>query len=349
MGNKLKKLLDQKDNGLALNIRFKNPDDRAEFVEALERIGETGQPQKVPVPQFLEIKKKNGDYQYPLKKVDDIVDMDVIPSPDIISFPILVDGIQEKYELIRTRTSDGVYLNSANSSVINVRLELIVSEKNVNFTYSSHPSKAKSMEELVMEYKRFLALIDKLFNKNVLDEKIEDVKNFFSYSLNKYQHAMELCDVLGINLTPEMMLSETDEECLIEKMNLLLVKRSVIRQNDKLNHIEMANVDSIEKGQQLFATYLQKAFLDIFGHHKELYTVNCIFGAEILNIERDSNGHNVVYFKDSESKPMYRAYSVFLSLKDAEEEMKSIINKRENYENALSWSEQLKKLLEPSS
>lgn len=43
---------------------------------------------------------------------------------------------------------------------------------------------------------------------------------------------------------------------------------------------------------------------------------------------------------------MYRAYSAFLDKESAEKEMSNIMQKREQYENAISLTDQLRELLQ---
>ena len=346
MGNKLKKMLDQKDNGLAFTLNFKNIEDRSNFISAIDKIGETGQPQKVPTPQSMEMKKTKGDYQYPFENMENIVDMVVYPCQDLVNFPIWVDGESDSYSFFRTKTNDTVFLNATNPKVIDVKLEFTAKENYMNFNYTSHPGNAKSIDELILEYKRFLSLIDLLFRKEVMAEKIEDMKRYFKNSLKAYIRAKELGRALEIEISPKMLIEEDDKDYLIEKIYLLFVKRAVIRQNDKLNHIEMADVTDIKIGQELFATYYQTIDLELFGNHKTIYTVNCIFAAEIQRVEAQQGGNNIVYFKDSESNPMYRAYTAYLDKKAAEEEIGNIMKRREQYEKAVNWMDQLRDLLQ---
>lgn len=346
MGNKLKKMLNQKDNGFAATLNFKKQEDREKFISAVNKSWETGESQKVPNPQSMELKKTKGEYQYPFENMENIMDMMVYPSSDWIDFPVWVDGVSEKYSFLRTTINNTVLLNAANPKVIDVKLEFNAKENSMNFYYTSHPSNADSMDELIKEYKRFLALMDLLFKKGVTCEKLEDIKKYFNYSLKAYIRAEEISKVLEIDLTPKMVMEEDDTECVIGKIYLLLVNRSIIRQDDKLNHIEMADVANVEIGQKLFATYCQTMNLEIFGEHRVIYTVNCIFGAEIQRVESQKDGNNIVYFKDSEMNPMYRAYSAFLDENDAQEEVENIMKKREQYEKAVRWMDQLRELLQ---
>jgi hypothetical protein len=345
MGNKLKEMLDKKNIGLAFTLNFKNQTDRTDFINAINKIQETGQPQKVPIPESMEMKKTVCDYQYPYDNIENIVGMAVYPSQNLVQIPIWVDKIPDNYTFFRTKNNDTLTLNSVNPKIIDVKLDLNIIDNNLNFTYTSHPGNAETIDELIHEYKRLLALIDSLFQKQKTLEKLEDIKNYYKNSLNAMIRAKELSEVLKIDINPQTLIDENDNEHLIEKMYLLLVKNSIIRQNNKLNHIEMANVENIDIGQELFATYCQHGDLEIFGVHRDIYTVNCIFGAIIQRFETKENGNSIVYFKDSEKNPMYRAYSAFTDEKAAEMELKRIPEKREQYENADNWLAQLKDLL----
>lgn len=346
MGNKLKKMLESKDNGISFTLNFRNIEDRTDFINIINSIEKTGISQKVPTPQSMEMKKTKGDYQYPYEKIENIKDMWIYPSRGIVVFPIIVDGIQEKYSFARFETNGIVTLKNVKSEVVDVKMELNSKDNTVSFTHTSHPGNAASIDELISEYKRFLALTEFVFQKNAVDEKLEDTKKYFKYSLKAYIRIKELCEVLQIKSTPKMIVDEDDKDFLIEKLYLLLIKKAIIRQNDKLNNIEIVDIDNIEIGKKLFATYCQSAELEIYENHKEIYIVSCIFGAEISNVEIKENGKNTVYFKESEKYPMYRAYSAFLDKESAEKEMSNIMQKREQYENAISLTDQLRELLQ---
>lgn len=345
MGNKLKKMLDKNDNGFVVTMHFKNQEDRQSFINAINKVGETGQHQAIPNPKSLELKKSNGDYNYPFINMNNIMDMMIYPSQEIVELPIIIDEVQEKYSFLRVVTHDSTLLHSFNSKVVDVKLELKVQNNSMNFTYTSHPENAKNLDELILEYKRFLALVDLLFGKTEKHDKVDDMEKFFKQSLNAYQRAKELSEVLEIKLTPKMIIEEDDKECQLEKLYLLLVKNSIIRLEGKLNHIEMANIDNLEEGQELFATFNQNEEWNIFGHNKMIYRVNCVFGAEIKKVEPKEDGKSMVYFKDSEKKPMYIAYTAFLNKEEAENEMNKILEKRKQYEKAISWIDQLRELL----
>lgn len=345
MSNKLKKMLDQEENGLSLTMSFKNLEDRNEFINNVKQIEETGIPKSMPIPRLMEIKKTNGGYQYPVKNIENVIELKAYLSRGHIDVPVFVEGVEDKYSFFTMVTENAMILKTVNSKVIDVKLDWKIANDILNFTYTSHPENADTIDELILEYKRFLALLNVLFQNEKSFEKLKDVKKYFNQSLNMYIRRKELGEILGIDLTPNMIIGEEDGDYLVEKAYLLLIKKSIIRQNDKLKHIEMADIEHIEIGQKLFATYCQKCDLDIFEKNIDLYTANCIFGAEIQKVEKKENGSSVVYFKDSEEKPMYRAYSAFLDEREAEKEMRSIINKREQYEDAISWIDQLCELL----
>lgn len=346
MGNKLKKMLDKNDKGLNISFKFKTPIDRENFIHVIDQLNNTGIPQETPIPVSIEITKKKGNYEYPVKSVDNIVQIMVYPERDVAAIPIKIDETDEEmYLFVGTKTDEIIHLISINSKIVEVKMDFMLEDRQVNFTYTSHPDKAKNMQELIKEYKKFLALLDRIFLHNNQDQKIEDIKRYFNQSIKAYSRAKELSDVLGIELTPEQLFKEDNEGYIIEKFYLLLVKRSIIRQDDKLNHIELAEIESMNVGQKLFATYYQTGVLEIFDEKKDIFLVNCFFGAEICKIEKKQDGNYTVYFKDSETYPMYHSYSAFLCKEDAEKEMNQIENKRESYEKAVNWIEQIRELL----
>ena len=105
----------------------------------------------------------------------------------------------------------------------------------------------------------------------------------------------------------------------------------------------MAEVSNTDIGQKILATYIQEGTLEIYGESRKVYTVNCIFNAEIYEVKEMDDGKKTVYFKDTETDPMYRSYSAFLNKEGAEEEMEHIELKA--YEDAESFVTQMQEIL----
>ena len=346
MGNRLREMLNKNDKGLNLTVKFCNPTDQKNFNNAMNQFENTGMPQVIPLSASIEMTKKKGDYEYPVNSVENIVQMMIYPKHDVINIPIKIAGNEDDvYSLIKTKTHDGEHFVSKNSEIVEVKMDFMKDGNRVNFTYFSHPDKANTMQELIREYKKFLALLEVLFLPSTSEQRVDDIKKYFEQAIKSYSRWEELGTILGIHLTPKQIVEEEDEGGFIEKFYLLLVKHSIIRQNDKLNHIELAEVENINIGQKLFAAYCQLEKMEFFGVKKDIFTVNCFFGAEICKIEKKQDGNNTVYFKDSETYPMYRSYSAFLCKEDAEKEMNQIENKRGDYEKAVNWIEQIREIL----
>ncbi len=343
MGNRLKRMLEE-DNSVNLSVKFKSSYDRDVFAKAVEEIGETGVSKDVPIPLSIEISEKNGEYIYPVGKGENFVDFRVFPGEEIIDIPILIEGKEETYLFKRSVSNDKIYLRSVKSDVVNVEIDITKDDNKMNFTYTVSPINAKTVDELIYEYKRFLVLLGTMFKDKYLDDKIEDVKRGFSYMINYYSMSKELASVLNIELTPTKLIKEDNSGYLLEKFYLLLVKKRIIRVDDKFNNITVEDTQDFKVGQELFATYIQEGNLEIFGTSRNIFAVNCFFGAKIKDIN-DNDGEKIVLFEDSEKRPRYISCTAFLSREEAQNEINCINERKERMEeylNAEHWVEQVK-------
>ncbi len=344
MGNKLRKMIEN-DNTFEMSVSFKTQEDKELFANALKNVGSSDIGQRVPIPISMDLKKKAGGYLYPVQSTSNITDFWVYPHEAIVEFTISVDGVDEKILFERREEGDDFILKPIKFKAIDITMSFSKKLKIMKCSYSTHPEKADTVTKLIDEYKRFFALMNVLFTEKNTNETIENVKKYFQFSIRKFIRLTELGEVLKIDLTPKKIVEEDYNNSLIYEFYLLLVKKKIIRQNEKINNIKVDNVRNIEEGQELCASVLQSGDLEIFGEHRSIYMVNCIFGALVNNVKTKANGEVEIFFKDTEKNPMYRSYSAFLNKTEAEAEMKELESKLESYINAKYWEEQIRDYL----
>ena len=162
--------------------------------------------------------------------------------------------------------------------------------------------------------------------------------------INYYSMSKELARALNIELTPTELIEEDNSGYLLEKFYLLLVKKRIIRVDEKFDNIIVDDTQDFRVGQELFATCIQEGDLEMFGTSRSIYVVNCFFGARIKDIN-SNNGQKIVFFEDSEKRPRYISRTAFLSREEAKNEIECINERRERMEeylNAEHWVEQVK-------
>lgn len=345
MSNKLREMLKQREMKLNLSMKFGNNEDRNRFIKAVNQVIETGEPQDVQAPQYIKVERNDGDYRYPIDIEENIVDIKLFPSKKYISIPIKVNGEKKEYPFEGIRQNGKVVLHSVNSKVVEIKMVFEENTRTMDFMCTSHLENADTVDELIDELSRALALLTVVVSEESLNKKNSDIKKYLSNTLGRVIRIQEVCNLLKIEVTPKMVIEEDDKECLIDKHYLLLIKKHIIRQEGKINHIKFVNIEDVEPGQEVYATYFQTEKLVLFNEQRELFTVNCIVGAMIQKVETKDDGSSIVYFKDSETRPMFRSYSAYLNQSEAEEEMRNMLEKREAYENAESWTEQLQKIM----
>ena len=100
MGNKLRSMLNHKDENYTLTVHFNNEEEREEFLNAIEYIDTYGKPQKVSYASFIDIKKNINNRQYPLEVHQDIEEIMLRPVSDVISIELDLDTFSDKIDFI---------------------------------------------------------------------------------------------------------------------------------------------------------------------------------------------------------------------------------------------------------
>ncbi len=166
---------------------------------------------------------------------------------------------------------------------------------------------------------------------------------FLSKSIRYFQRLHDLEVTLNINISPTKMKTEKDNDFLIEKLYLMLVKGEKIRSNNRLNFIKADIFDGElgEVGQEIMTTYIDKIEYELLGEKITVFLVNSIFNAIISKIEDNKNEGKKIYFSDTDTKPMYRVYSGFLSEEEAIHEQYNIRFNIQEYKDAKKIDEHL--------
>ena len=66
-----------------------------------------------------------------------------------------------------------------------------------------------------------------------------------------------------------------------------------------------------------------------------LHTANLMVNALVKDIQKNDDGTVKILYGDTDSRPMYIAFSAFRTIEEAEQEMNNIMANNEVYENAL--------------
>ena len=346
MGNKLRSMLNHKDENYTLTVHFNNEEEREEFLNAIEYIDTYGKPQKVSYASFIDIKKNINNRQYPLEVHQDIEEIMLRPVSDVISIELDLDTFSDKIDFIRTVSKKFVRLESKDMSLLKINIDFVLEEYKMQLTYKYELLDDVTLQNLVYESKKFVALLDVLLKKGFQSDQLLKTRKQFKQSSDYYQRIMALLDVFSIEVDSKTAINESKPNFVIEEMYLLLVQKKIIKKNDKLNYISTADVEAPRVGQELFASYIDKCVFSFANQNRNFYIVKCVFGAKIKSIEESEDGKKIIYFEEKKDKPMFMSYSAYLTEEEAQYEIDQIIDKHEEYIHAEHFTDQLKKLLE---
>lgn len=345
MGNKLKDLFAENIEQLTGVIHFADSSTYKEFLDKMEKMYIDGKPEEINGVESIQYNMSDGSNQYTVEEQKNIKRVMIYIPQDEISFPIILNGRCEQFAFVRKFLKDKVELTTPSDAIVEVSLILDDKKESMQFSYRVHDEKAGNLKELINAYERMNALIDYLYINCTNNEK-EKMQSYFKESIAYVQRLEELATVLEICIEPSMIRAEDDREGIIAKLYLLCVKKRKIRSDDRLNFINGVSVMECKEGQEILTSHIYEENYEIFNKKVTIYTVNCIFNAVVSKIEEDKNETMKIYFTDSDTKPMYRAYSGYMTLQEAEKEREELFEYIDQYRNSRKFLEQLEELLE---
>lgn len=345
MGNKLKDLFAEEPDELTGIIHFANRDSFQKFVDKMDEVYVDGKPARVDGIESIQLNMNDGNNQYPIEEQKNIKHVIVYPYQEEINIPIDFGGKQEQFVFYRKIMQDKIELVTPIGAIVEVSMILDAKKENVRLIYTTYDERAKDIQELIYAYERMLALIDSLYTKDINNDEKNRMQLYFKESIAYFRRLEELATALGIYIEPRLIKEEKDREGIIPKLYLLCVKKSKIRSNDRLNSISDVSVMECEIGQEVLTSQICKEDYELFNTKVTIYTVSCIFNAIVSKIEKDEEGLMKIYFTDSDIKPMYRVYSGYLTLQEAEKESEELFDYIDQYRDAKKFLEQLEEIL----
>jgi hypothetical protein len=175
-----------------------------------------------------------------------------------------------------------------------------------------------------------------------LKESILGLKSFF-----KRLYLVE--QELELSFQP-MQIKDTEiVEGELEELYLLLIEKKVIRLNAKLNATESTGITmesgahKLEVGSKIDLTFLGESEYTIYGQKISVHTANLLSNAIIKEVKQGEEGTIKVLYGDTDNRPMYISYTGFKTIDEAKQEMKTIMEHKEKYIEALTINEHMGK------
>ena len=351
MGNKLREMLNEEiENTATLHFNNINESDSERFIKAINATKIDGKAHSVPLCADIDIYANTNNYCYPLAKNLKINNIEVKSKPEIINMYVEVNEEKQIMPFEGSRNSDTeIILKNVNNNIIDIEIIVQVKENNICMTgievkYNTKFENANTMDELILECKKFVALIEMLTNEEKENKSVELELNYFKDATIHFEIIRDLAKVLEIQAEPRIAVADENVDLYMEKLYLLLVKNRIIKITEKCHSISATNIKSFKIGQRFNASFIDKEEFLFLGEMKALYKVHLIIGAIIESIDETREGKKIIYLTDDKIEPMFGAYAGFLTEEEARHQMETIIRNKDMYINAKLFNEQVDEL-----
>ena len=120
---------------------------------------------------------------------------------------------------------------------------------------------------------------------------------------------------------------------------LLLCKQRVLRLNAQLTATDSTTMDMdhsnsiLNIGSNISLTFLSTIEFNFLEQTVLLHTANLMVNSLVKDIQKNDDGTVKILYGDTDSSPMYIAFSAFRTIEEAEQEMNNIIARNEVYKN----------------
>lgn len=358
MANKLKDIFSDETIDLGCNVHFRDNESYNSFLEALQIVQNEGRSVEVEGISSLDTKVRDGEYEYPFSEEKILTHVIVAPSTEDVPM-VFNTEIGEKTILFkRYHTTNEIILETDKNDVIYFKIVFIKNSSNIKFTYKAQHCLAKTIKDIVHTYITALALVNKVFrydntqdlsdNDAMIFRMRETLIEFESLFRRLYLIEQEL----GLSFNPTKINDKENYEEQINELYLLLIEKKVIRLNAKLNATETTGMvlesetDELEVGNKLDITFQRELEYTILEQKISMYSANLLSNAIIKEIKKDENGIAKVLYGDTDIQPMYISFTGFKNLDEAKQEMNAIMEHKNEYVHALTFSEHMKQIKE---
>ena len=358
MGNKLKEVFSNQEISYKGKISFKNKEAYEDFIEALNSVQEEGRTIRVNGVTDIETSVQTGNNIYPISEQEEIVDVIIGPSKEKVTFNIDTELGKRDINFSRFHTNDNIVLETKQDEIVYLKIVLEKGTGKSKITYRAQPEKDKSINEIIEHYNMMVAFFDRLFKQPIEAIKkdtqikewnsIKSMKKYFEEAILQYKKLHFVEQEVEITIDPSK-LQQDEEECWrdTEELYIILKKKMPIRINTKLTEIKTNDLkinqqkENIKVGTALDVTFIKRKEFYLWGETVEIYTSNLLTNAIVKEIIELENGTTKISYGEEDSRPMFISYKGFKTEKEAENEMKSIMENKEAYVNAKRLGEYL--------
>lgn len=346
MGNKLRNIFSDEEITINGKINFKDPKAYTRFIEALEKVQEEGKLVKVEGIDSVETLVQTGKSIYPVASHENICEFVVAPSTEEVRFELETEYGKKELILKRYCINKGIILQTSEDAIVFLKLFFEKSSIKTKINYQVQPENAKSVKELLVNYSIILSFFNRLFKQDIDQSQdgitIKNMKDYFGNAIEGYKKLEFLENEFSIKFDPKALSQNVEPWLELEELYLVLKEKKAIRLSAKVNDTETTGMkvnqqeENIKKGAALDITFMMDIVFSLWNNSITIYAACFLSNAIVKDINELPDGEVNILYGGEDSRPMYISYRGFKTEKEAEEEMKNIMNHKEDYVDALT-------------
>ena len=227
-----------------------------------------------------------------------------------------------------------------------MKLLFLEAAQKVEITYQIQYEYAKTIEEIDFELSACISLLLKFYASTEEVGSAEDLNTInevlqcLRYTEGFMSRLKAVEKMLGVSFSPkELNILSSKDQQNIEELYLLLCKKIPLRSNTKISPTEANKIvtskqqEEIQIGTRIALCFTRRIEFKLLGQQFAIYTANVLINAIIKDFQQ--NGNQVsVFYGDTDSQPMFIAYSAFLEEEQAKKEIERNIGGEKSYAEA---------------
>lgn len=357
MGNKLRDIFQNDEPVFGGEFSFADDETRNRFAEAMQKLQNEGGSYRVGDGVSFKTSLKNGKnssekYVFHEGEMKDLV---IYSEPEM--FPIDVEIDQEKRQIkcLRTKINSGLIISAPKNSVVDFKIRLNFDKHMMELSVTPQFECAKCSSDVIDAYK----IVDSVFRKFLLTEeeildlpekqnkqRKKDVDQIVSL-LKRIKQEIRIFEIvflieekLDMKFDITQFARKTEYLQDVEELYFALIKKLPIRLNAKVTPSDTngINVNWKDKdlivGSQINITFGNKIIYNVCGTEIIFFTANMLSNAAVKKILPQENGQTKVILGDDDVCPMYVSYKIYTKKEEAQSEVDSMIERKEEYIHA---------------
>lgn len=346
MANKLREVFSKKESYINGAIKFNDTDSRRTFITALETVFKEGKTIGINGVDGISMRVESGTGTLPVENYTNVTDILVGPSKEPFNIKLECNGEIIDFTLSCYKIEKAFVIETPYNFIISTKI--IVEEETNKAKISIRPEIEKASdvesvlksicieEKLLKDY--FFASEDQKENLDMIFEYLSSIRELF----DKLRF---IENTFNIKFIPAAInINEGESQRDLYEIYLLLIEKKVVRINAKITdtisgNYKFAQNETPIEGKEISMTFIGNVEYYLWGQKLKLYSANLVNNVVVNAVETLEDGQFRILYRERESNPMYISYRGFITEEEAREELKHIMNSKDEYINAKTISQ----------